>query len=637
MFKKFKISTRLISGFILVILVFAFLVVPITLNKINELIQVSEQRELENLYKSAMAEISSEGKTAHAIATGFANIEEIQKAINDQDRAAIGTVVDPVYSELKKKFDVKQVQFHLPPATSFYRAHKPEKYGDDLSSFRKTVVEVNKAKQPVQGIEKGVAGLGIRGITPIFYKGSHLGSVEAGMSFGQPFFDHFKEKYNVDIGLTTISKPGEFKPFAATLKDNLLNNVEYEDVFKNGESHFVRQNKGTNYAVYARPVEDFSGNVVGIIEIAKNRSEFLSLYNNAKVSVLVISLVAFGLAVVIAKLVAASISTPINEAAATMSNIAQGDGDLTQRLPVDGKDELTTLSESFNAFAAKVQQSLITVTESTDILSTSAEQMSYITQETRDGVRKQQSETELVATAMNQMTATVQEVTQNATEASSFAQNANHRAEQGQAVVNDAVVIIEELATEIQRAVDVVSKVEKDSESIGTVVDVIRGIAEQTNLLALNAAIEAARAGEQGRGFAVVADEVRTLASRTQQSTQEIEKMIEQLQAGTKEASTAMVNSSTSSNKSVEFARNAGKALQEITIAVKNISDMNMQIATAAEQQRAVAEEININVVNINDIGNQSAEGAEQTYEASRQLTELSNRLQQLLGQFKLV
>lgn len=543
--------------------------------------------------------------------------------------------VDPIYKELKNRFDVQQVQFHTPAATSFYRAHKPEKYGDDLSSFRKTVVEVNKTKHSVQGIEQGVAGLGIRGITPISHDEYHLGTVEAGMSFGQSFFDQFKEKYKVDISLSTIDERGDLKPFATTLKNNLLSNIEYNEVIVNGEMHYIRNNSGNDYAIFAKKIKDFSGNTVGIIEIAKNRSDFLNLYYDAKKSILLISILAFVLAVVIAKRISSSISTPINDAAAAMTNIALGDGDLTQRLPIDGKDELATLSKGFNAFAKKVQQSLISVTESTEALSTSAEEMSYITQETRDGVKKQQSETELVATAMNEMTTTVLEVAQSATKASNFAKNADTEAEKGLIIVNDTITNIVELANEIQKAVDVVSEVEKDSENIGTVVDVIREIAEQTNLLALNAAIEAARAGEQGRVFAVVADEVRTLAHRTQQSTQKIEIMIERLQSRAHESSIAMLNSSESSKKSVDHAKYAGNVLKEITVAVKNISDMNIQIA-AAEQQSAVAEEINISIVNINDIGNQSTLGADQIHLASTQLTDLSSRLQQLLSQFKL-
>ncbi|NVK23528.1 MAG: methyl-accepting chemotaxis protein [Gammaproteobacteria bacterium] len=635
MFKQYKIGTRIVSGFILLILVFSSLVLPLSLNKISELITLSEQDELNNLYKSALAEIASESKTALTIATGFANLSEVLKAMDSNNRESLSQLIDPVFIELKNKADLRQLQFHLPPAQSFYRAHNPTKFGDDLSGFRKTVVDVNRNKTQISGIEKGVAGLGIRGVAPLMYNGKHIGSVEAGMSFGQPFFEQFKDKYNVDISLTVLTDNNQLKPFASTMNQELISNSEMKQVLSEGEAHFVSELNGVDYATFAKTIEDFSGNTVGIIKISKNREAYLSLYDEAQFSILIISLMAFVGAIFIAKFVASSISKPINDAAAAMKNIAQGDGDLTQRLPVDGEDELATMSQGFNAFAEKVQRSLIEVNNATDVLSTSAEEMSYITQETRDGVRKQQSETELVATAMNEMTATVQEVAQNATEASNFAQSADEQALDGQNVVNAAVDTIVELANEIQRAVDIVNKVEKDSESIGSVLDVIRGIAEQTNLLALNAAIEAARAGEQGRGFAVVADEVRSLASRTQDSTKEIEHMIEQLQSGTREAGTSMQNSSDSSKRSVEHARAAGNALEQITIAVKNISDMNMQIATAAEEQSSVAEEININVVNINDIGNKSSEGAEQTHTASAELSELASRLQKLLSQFK--
>jgi methyl-accepting chemotaxis protein len=261
--------------------------------------------------------------------------------------------------------------------------------------------------------------------------------------------------------------------------------------------------------------------------------------------------------------------------------------------------------------------------------------MSLVMEETKRDTLQQQSETSQVVTAMNEMTATVQEVARHATEAAAAASNADHASVDGKKVVLSTMNAIEALSSEVHSAANVISQLEKDSENIGTVLDVIKGIAEQTNLLALNAAIEAARAGEQGRGFAVVADEVRTLASRTQQSTQEIQTMIENLQVGAQSAVKVMDESRAKAEDSVSQAAKAGGSLEEITHSVSQINDMNTQIATAAEEQSAVAEEINRNIVNISEIVDRTADGANQTSIASEELASLAAQLQQLVNQFK--
>jgi len=272
---------------------------------------------------------------------------------------------------------------------------------------------------------------------------------------------------------------------------------------------------------------------------------------------------------------------------------------------------------------------------STTQLASAAEEMSVIMVETNRGTQQQQSETSQVVAAMNEMTATVQEVARNATEAASAASSADSAAAEGKRVVIGTMSAIESLSSEINAAANVIGQLEKDSENIGTVLDVIKGIAEQTNLLALNAAIEAARAGEQGRGFAVVADEVRTLASRTQQSTQEIQEMIEKLQVGAQSAVKVMDESRAKAEDSVTQAASAASSLETITNSVSLINDMNTQIATAAEQQSAVAEEINKNILNISDIVDRTADGASQTSTASDELANLAIQLQQLVNQFK--
>lgn len=257
------------------------------------------------------------------------------------------------------------------------------------------------------------------------------------------------------------------------------------------------------------------------------------------------------------------------------------------------------------------------------------------TEQTSQGVNQQQSETEQVATAVNQMAATVQEVARNASNAANAAHTCDEQAKQGAYVSTEAIGYIDALAREVENAAETIHTLENNSEQIGSVLDVIKSIAEQTNLLALNAAIEAARAGEQGRGFAVVADEVRTLASRTQQSTEEIQTMIEQLQTGAKNAVQVMDTAKVKAGESEEKVEAAAEALAEIAGAISTINDMNTQIASAAEEQNAVTEEINRNITNISHVSHQTAEGAKHTTQVSVELSQLATNLRQMVEQFE--
>ena len=331
---------------------------------------------------------------------------------------------------------------------------------------------------------------------------------------------------------------------------------------------------------------------------------------------------------------AIGILRPMRDLANTMTQAAN-ENDLTLRMTIQTQDEIGETSQAFNSMLEKFQASIGQVNGSSTQIAAASEEMSAITQQTTQGVQEQQSQTDQLATAMNQMTATVQEVARNAAEAASGAAQARTESDIGSQIVNTTTETINSLSESISRASSAIQKVEGDSEQVSTVLDVIRGIAEQTNLLALNAAIEAARAGEQGRGFAVVADEVRTLASRTQEATLEIQQMIESLQTGAHEAVQLMGESREFSQNGVEQTLKAGDALKGIVNAVATINDMNIQIASAAEEQGAVAEEINRNVVTISEIADQTTEGAEQTDQASGDLARLAVDLQTLVSQFK--
>jgi len=393
----------------------------------------------------------------------------------------------------------------------------------------------------------------------------------------------------------------------------------------------------TEVGPLVRTIQDnlyfIAGSLRGDMETSSE--ELLSQIATTKTVVAALLIAGLIVGVLAAWLTSRAVLGPLARAVEAMNDIAQGEGDLTRALDVKRDDEIGQLASAFNLFVSKIHDVISQVKGSVAQLAAAAEQMSVITSETSEGVSRQQQETDQVATAMNEMNATAHEVARSATNTASATEEADRETKSGQAVVNRTVQAMNSLASEVERAAGVIMKVEKDSESIGTVMQVIRDIAEQTNLLALNAAIEAARAGEQGRGFAVVADEVRTLASRTQESTQEIDQVIKTLQAATREAVEVMEGSRDKAKTGVEQASQAGQSLTSISRAVDNITEMSTQIASAAEEQSAVAEEINRNVVSIADVAAQTADGTNQLAQASHELANLSSQLQHLVERFK--
>ncbi len=634
MLRNFRIGTRIGLGTSAILIAAIAVITPTVLNKIEKVVSDAESRELTKLYETMQASIRDQGQLAVTAAKLLAEIPDLQEALATGDRQRIHHMLLPAFTELKKNYAVVQLQYHTPPATSFYRVHKPEKWGDDLSSFRHTVVETNTMLKSIQGLETGVAGLGIRGVVPVFWQGKHYGSVETGMSFGQPFFDEFKTRYGVDVSLF-LSEEGGFKTFATTLKGDRLTPGEMRTALEG--KPVVRDGavNGTPIALYANAVRDYSGKPIGIIELVMDRSHYAASIAEARNTTLVIGAAALVLGLLLTAVLSRGITLPIKLTAKGMCDIAEGEGDLTHRLDTSGRDELTDLARAFNQFVSKIQDIIKQVAGATARLHEGINRMASITEETNRGVKQQQSETDQVATAVNEMAATVQEVSRSATQAAEAAATADQQSNQGRNVVRKTIDVITGLAREVEKAAEAMQRLEGDSKNIGSVLDVIRGIAEQTNLLALNAAIEAARAGEHGRGFAVVADEVRTLAQRTQQSTQEIEEMIGNLQSAAMKTASMMEEGRARAQETVGQATNAGDALESIANAVAIITDMNSQIASAAEEQSAVAEEINRNVSNISQIAELSTEGAHQIAAASGDLRRLAEELDGLVGRFK--
>jgi methyl-accepting chemotaxis protein len=334
-------------------------------------------------------------------------------------------------------------------------------------------------------------------------------------------------------------------------------------------------------------------------------------------------------------LIARSIAQPLQAAVDAMANIASGEGDLTRNLDTHGRDELTALASHFNAFTDKLRGVIRQLLDSAGSLDQAARSLGDISSEAQQHSRQQAQQMELVATAVNQVTYGVQDVAKNAEHASSEVHAAEEQATQGQQNIEASLRQIGQLSATIDKAVAVIQSLASESTQIGSVLEVIRSIAEQTNLLALNAAIEAARAGEQGRGFAVVADEVRLLAQRTQQSTAEIQGMIERLQGNSEAAVKVIHESSRASQLTVEQASQAGQSLVQIAQSLRNLTGLNASIASATLEQSHVVEDINQNVTQTAGLAHNTAEAAEQSNAASQHLKQLADQLGRLLGQFR--
>ncbi|HDX8428702.1 methyl-accepting chemotaxis protein [Aeromonas veronii] len=370
-------------------------------------------------------------------------------------------------------------------------------------------------------------------------------------------------------------------------------------------------------------------------ELAALRAERESnMHASLQSSVLVILLI-LGITLAATVIVGNRVTKPLADAVLALNDIANGDGDLTQRLKVQSQDEIGQLASAFNRFVERIQSVVSQVGETSNHLFSAVDKLHHLSEHYDHQMQGHSRETDQVVTAVTEMSSTAQEVAASASNAATATSDAARESDAARGVVSGAINSINRLVGEVHTASGVIEQLAQETAKIGSVVEVIRGIAEQTNLLALNAAIEAARAGEQGRGFAVVADEVRSLAGRTQQSTKEINEMLQRLQGGVKQAVEVMQASEDRSQETVQEASHIASSLDSMVMAVSTINDMNIQIATAAEEQHAVSEEINKNLVAIQQIVSELTSAAVESNSTTRDLASTGDKLRKLVSQFR--
>lgn len=372
------------------------------------------------------------------------------------------------------------------------------------------------------------------------------------------------------------------------------------------------------------------------VALVLDQDAAFAMLGDLRTSAVVATLIAVVVIIALLGLLIRVLMAPLHLMGRAMHDIAEGEGDLTRRLSIHAHDEFGSLGQSFNRFVERIHQSIREVASATSQVNAVAAQVVSASNASIDKADQQSSRTSSVAAAINQLGAAAQEIAQNAAQASQHSSEARGLAEDGQQVVGRTIEVMNQLSARISDSCGNISTLNEHTANIGQILDVISGISQQTNLLALNAAIEAARAGEAGRGFAVVADEVRNLAHRTQESAQQVQRLIEELQAGAQMAVSTMNQSREHSDHSVGIANQAGERLGSVTQRIGEIDGMNQSVATATEEQTAVVESINVDITEINTLNQEGVQNLQSTLRACNDLEHQVERLKHLVGSFRI-
>ena len=645
---NFSLKSRLILSFTMLLVLVGAGLTGLMLSSLQGTIQRAEMRQLESYRRAFEAAMNGGVTTATALTRLVAAMPQVQTAMAERDRAALAQDFVPTYAGLNSLSGVDQFQFHLAPATSFLRVHMPEKFGDDLSGFRKTVVAANQSGQMVSGLEKGVAGIGIRAVSPIQSEGKAVGSVEFGISVGQPFVTAFKQQYGVDMTVLLADGQGHFKRLAGTRKEPALAEAQWAEAL-DGKEVFQHQDvDGTPYAVQAAPLRDFSGKPVVVVELAMDSSEYAAQYRADRTMAIAVFVVVTVAGLGLSWLLASGISTPLVHTANVMLDISGGN--LAAEIPYqDRRDEVGSMTRAVAVFRNQALENQRLEQDQKQMREQAVVERHRATSALADDLEEHvNAVVEHVASAATEMDATSEALASMAEETMRQAKSAEQSAINASGAVQVVAAAAEQLSESItqigreahqasdisRQGVDkathtneIVKGLAENASRIGDVVNLITGIASQTNLLALNATIEAARAGEAGKGFAVVANEVKNLANQTAHATNEIADQIGAVQQAT---------------------QRAVAAIEDIALTIGEISSVSGAIAAAVQQQQQATQEIVQNVASaaqgtaevassiacVTQAADEAGEAASQVQSEAHQLSRTSEDLNREVGDF---
>lgn len=704
MFKNPPISIKILVPILAILIIGIGTIASITLINQNKLTLANEKTALNNLYIDFLNDIDTREEKALAIASLISNLENANQAFAQQDREKVIDLLYPAYQELNTNYAINQAQYHLIPATSFLRLHALEKFGDDLSAIRSTIMEANQNQTNIRGLEQGVFGFGIRGVVPVYYQGEHIGAFEIGMNFDESILTAFKERYGNELSLYTTNENTTegpaFSLYATTMETqpNIPDAVRTLTFESDEPKITYLQHNGLPAAIITAPVYDYSDEIVALVEIQLDRQNNIMLMNRNRNLIVLISLVTLLVMGLMVRYVVRNVVVrPLDRVIQIADEIATHDlqhlseemallaqGNLTRKieitttpLKINSQDEIGKLRQSFNtiieagkksaqAFSkmakdlnqtighfgknineleifsnelvSGVEQSekaTIQISEAMHQITSSFEQqvssvehtVHQISQMSQaiDGVAKGAQEQAMAVNKATQITRQITEninqVDSNAVSVMNTSKHAAERAQLGTETVSETIDGMHLIKQKVDHSAQKTQELGIHSQKINSIVETIEEISSQTNLLALNAAIEAARAGEHGKGFAVVADEVRKLAERVSLSTKEISDLINTIQLSVAETVQTMDEGAKEVDTGVVKAQQAGQALNEITQSIEDVLQQAEQTAQAAKKMNLGAKELEQSMISVSAVVEQNTAATEEMAASSTEST----------------
>ena len=636
MFDKLSLRAKFMLPISAVIIITGLVLASVNLNNMQTLIKNAEQAQLRSYMNALTNSIANESRLAEALSTLVANMPLVQEKLANNDRKALAELFVPGFGTMQKQYDVEQFQFHTLPATAYLRIHKPEKFGDDLSSFRFSVLDANKKIQAVRGLENGTAGLGIRGVVPIVTNQSkHLGSVEFGMSFGQPFFEQFKKQNGVDATLQWATSDS-FKTLANTMSDGFLTNNELlVEVLGSNEPKWIQKIiNGISYSIIVQSIYDYSGTPIGAIEIAMNNTQNQLLLATTRHHALLISFIILMLGLWGSWLTANYFIRRIHAVTDSVNYIAQGD--LSHSIHLDGHDELATLARATNSMRQQLRMMASTVSEHARTVQKAAQEINI-------AVENQAATSSQMSSSVAEITSTMEELSASSTQIADHsklvvdvANQAMTGSYKGSEAMQVVLVRMEDIRNDNQASLQEIMALGAKSKQISKIMSLITNLADQTKLIAFNAALEASSAGEAGKRFSVVASEIRRLADSVTDSTDEIEAKINEIQDA---ISRLVITSEKGANgilAGTAASNNTAERFNDIVSAVNQTSTTAQQISLSTQQQKIASSQVVFALREIVGASAHTATAITKVAQISNEMTHISEQLSQATQFFKL-